>query len=60
MYAPADASPWMSDNDNRVLRGGSWYYVSKYSRSANRGRDACDYRSSRIGFRIVVAAPLMT
>jgi formylglycine-generating enzyme required for sulfatase activity len=41
---------------NRVVRGGSWYYVEKYCRSASRDFNTPDDRSNRIGFRAVLAA----
>jgi len=37
----------------RVYRGGPWYDVGEYCRSAYRGRDAPDFRSNRLGFRLV-------
>ncbi|WP_345940593.1 SUMF1/EgtB/PvdO family nonheme iron enzyme [Nostoc sp. UIC 10630] len=52
--APADGSPWMSDNDNRLLRGGSWGTDPRNCRSAYRGCDARDARGSRVGFRVVL------
>ena len=36
----------------RALRGGSWNYVPQYLRSAYRGRNRPDYRSSWVGFRV--------
>ncbi|MEH1958517.1 MAG: formylglycine-generating enzyme family protein [Nostoc sp.] len=58
--APADGSAWMSDNDDRVLRGGSWCNVPRFCRSANRCWVARDGRNSNVGFRVVVAAPPRT
>ncbi|MCI0495130.1 SUMF1/EgtB/PvdO family nonheme iron enzyme [candidate division KSB1 bacterium] len=37
----------------RVLRGGCWYSDAQDCRSANRNFNAPDYRSARIGFRLV-------
>ena len=37
----------------RVIRGGSWYYRARDSRSANRSSMAPDYRSDYLGFRLV-------
>ncbi len=38
--------------DNRVVRGGSWDYVSNFCRVANRGDFSPTYRSDIIGFRV--------
>ncbi|MEH2226729.1 caspase, EACC1-associated type [Nostoc sp.] len=59
--APADGSVWISDNaDDRLLRGGSWYYAPRYCRSAYRFRNARGGWDYDVGFRVVVAAPLRT
>ncbi|MEH2291966.1 caspase, EACC1-associated type [Nostoc sp.] len=58
--APTDGSDWMSDNDNRLLRGGSWSYDPGYCRSAGRLRYARVVRYDNVGFRVVVAAPPRT
>jgi formylglycine-generating enzyme required for sulfatase activity len=54
--APADGSAWLVDNDNqnRLLRGGSWYDFPWFCRSARRFYLACDHRLSDLGFRVVV------
>jgi formylglycine-generating enzyme required for sulfatase activity len=39
-------------NSQRVIRGGSWYDLPTYSRSADRGYDTPDYRYFDIGFRL--------
>ncbi|WP_242055306.1 formylglycine-generating enzyme family protein [Nostoc flagelliforme] len=54
--APADGSPWMSRNDKRLLRGGSWRNDPGYCRSAVRSSYKRDSRSNLVGFRVVVAA----
>ena len=57
--APTGGSGWLVggdiDNDYRLLRGGSWYYVPGSCRSALRGRYARAYRNYNVGFRVVVA-----
>ena len=60
--APTDGSAWLSDLDNnqRVLRGGSWYDSPRYCRSASRRINLRGYRgnvSSDFGFRVVCVAP---
>ncbi len=56
--APTDGSAWITDGDDRyrLLRGGSWYNYPDYCRSANRGRNARDYRDNNLGFRVVCAS----
>jgi len=39
---------------DRVSRGGSWINYAPYCRSADRYRDPPDYRSSNLGFRLVL------
>ena len=48
---------WMQDCnggncDGRGLRGGSWNYIARNTRAADRNNDAPDNRSSNIGFRL--------
>ncbi|QKQ72794.1 SUMF1/EgtB/PvdO family nonheme iron enzyme [Nostoc sp. TCL240-02] len=55
--APKDGSAWLVDNDNqnnRLLRGGSWASAPRNARSACRGYDARDGRNSGVGFRVVL------
>ena len=58
--APTDGTAWLNnDNDNRyqgkVLRGGSWYFIPEYCRSAFRFNLNPGHRSSYFGFRVVCA-----
>jgi formylglycine-generating enzyme required for sulfatase activity len=56
--APTDGKAWLDENDNqeRVLRGGSWYVVPRGCRSAFRNNDDADNRNDNFGFRVVCAA----
>jgi len=40
------------DSCVRALRGGSWYDLPKFLRSASRYWQKSDYRNSKIGFRV--------
>ncbi|MCX6018406.1 MAG: SUMF1/EgtB/PvdO family nonheme iron enzyme [Chloroflexi bacterium] len=51
-YVPQDEA---AGGENRVLRGGAWYFDHPLARCAFRGSDAPNYRNYRIGFRVVVA-----
>lgn len=51
-----DGSPWKVYNDNRLVRGGSWSDLPRYSRSANRYKSLGGGWFSNVGFRVVVAA----
>ena len=51
--APSDGTAWLSGNcGRRVLRGGSWYFIPNFLRSANRFRITTDYRIDDLGFRL--------
>ncbi len=51
--APTDGQAWEAgDCNQRVARGGSWYYAPDVLRSASRERYATDFRDDKGGFRI--------
>ncbi|MBW4500491.1 MAG: formylglycine-generating enzyme family protein [Scytonema hyalinum WJT4-NPBG1] len=58
--APTDGSAWLDDNDNnndnRMLRGGSWDSLPEDCRSAYRAYDVAGGRNLNFGFRVVCAA----
>jgi formylglycine-generating enzyme required for sulfatase activity len=39
--------------EHRILRGGSWYYHPRFTRSAYRFAKPADYRFSNVGFRVL-------
>jgi len=51
--APTNGSPWIraGDDAKQVLRGGSWFNISKHLRSASRAGVLHDVRNGVIGFR---------
>jgi len=57
--APTDGSAWIENgDDNRSPpRGGSWYFLPNYCRSACRDSNyRRDYNSNNLGFRVVCGA----
>ena len=52
--APTDGTAWLSSDELRVLRGGSWFYIARNSRSADRNWFNRDDRGIIIGFRVVL------
>jgi eukaryotic-like serine/threonine-protein kinase len=52
--APTDGSAWIdNDNQNRILRGGSWLLIPFVCRSAGRNSDTRAFFINYIGFRVV-------
>jgi formylglycine-generating enzyme required for sulfatase activity len=51
--APSDGTPYSTQSDRKVLRGGSWFSLPWYCRSAYRSSDSRAYRNDFFGFRIV-------
>ena len=53
--APADGTAWVSggDQDQQLLRGGSWGSFPGYCRSAYRSLNGPVYASHSVGFRVV-------
>ena len=56
--APNDGSAWISETNQNVklLRGGSWYNYPELCRSAYRAYDNLDFNNYYIGFRVVCSA----
>jgi formylglycine-generating enzyme required for sulfatase activity len=56
--APTDGSAWInnSDNDSRVLRGGSWFFDPWNCRSAYRRGSSVADRYNDFGFRVVYSS----
>ncbi len=51
--APSNGGAWTSgDCSRRVLRGGSWFNLPRYLRSAYRYGSASDNRDNSLGFRV--------
>jgi formylglycine-generating enzyme required for sulfatase activity len=57
--APTDGSAWLSKEftSRKVIRGGSWYSLPRYCRSACRDRNAPDARYLYLGLRVSCSAP---
>jgi formylglycine-generating enzyme required for sulfatase activity len=51
--SPVENPEGASSGSSRVLRGGSWDFVSAFLRSASRRDNSPDFRSYYIGFRVV-------
>lgn len=48
-----------NDTQFRVLRGGSWFNLAYYARSAARGADHPDLRFNYLGFRVVCVSSIL-
>ena len=56
--APTDGTAWVEgDCAHRVMRGGSWFYLPSYLRSAARHKHAMDKAHAVIGFRVARTLP---
>ena len=55
--APADGSAWLDGSSKRVLRGGSWGKLPKFSRAASRSGFVSNYRDYSYGFRLARTLP---
>ena len=53
--APKDGSVWISTDVFRLLRGGSWYNIPNYCRSAYRHSENPNQSDRNSGFRLVVS-----
>jgi formylglycine-generating enzyme required for sulfatase activity len=53
--APVDGSAWLNGDEksDRVIRGGSWFYIPRACRSAYRYHFSPAYRYDNLGFRVV-------
>ncbi len=51
--SPAKDPTGPTSGSSRVLRGGSWRFDSRYSRSAYRLRSVAGFRDLYVGFRLV-------
>ncbi|MFM6475618.1 MAG: formylglycine-generating enzyme family protein, partial [Dolichospermum sp.] len=56
--APTDGSAWISNNtkSDKLLRGGSWYYLPENCRSAYRSYYVAGFDLNSYGFRVVCGA----
>jgi formylglycine-generating enzyme required for sulfatase activity len=55
--APADGSAWLGGSSTRVLRGGSWGKIAKFSRATSRHGFVYNYRDYSYGFRLARTIP---
>jgi len=54
--APTYGSAWLSggNQSKHIVRGGSWFNLDQYCRSADRSRNYLDFWFFNIGFRVIV------
>lgn len=58
-HAPEDGTAWVEgDSPYRVLRGGSWFDLPEYARSAFRHGADPGFRGKVVGFRVVRVFPI--
>jgi formylglycine-generating enzyme required for sulfatase activity len=54
--APTDGRPWGEESGGncgqRVIWGGSWYFLSVFLRASDRDGFNADFRSDNVGFRL--------
>ncbi len=57
--APTDGSAWLEggEGDQRIVRGGSWYFSWEFLRSAYRNGCSPEDRNNNLGFRVARALP---
>ncbi len=56
--APGDGSAWVDHPErsgNRVLRGGSWFFIARRCRAASRGYGWPGYRDGNVGLRLALS-----
>jgi formylglycine-generating enzyme required for sulfatase activity len=62
--APTDGSAWLTEDSEasrvirfRLIRGGSWFFIPRYCRSAYRNHGPVNRGNYYFGFRVCCAAP---
>ncbi|MEO0647575.1 MAG: SUMF1/EgtB/PvdO family nonheme iron enzyme [Cyanobacteria bacterium J06650_10] len=56
--APSDGSVrYSSKNENKVIRGGSWFFFARNCRSAYRSLNLSGFRDFNVGFRVCCSVP---
>ena len=61
--APINESAWLNneeDNNEKLLRGGSWFHNPAYCRSAYRSNTYLDDSYYNLGFRVVCSGAART